>query len=158
MHPRAEEFEERVREEHGLEIEVREFADGTKTAADAAAAVGCTVGQIASSLVFEADGDAAVVVASGANRVSEEKLAARLGVDPTSVSMADAETVKSVTGWAIGGVPPLCHAGDPPVLFDETLGEYDAVWAAAGTPTAVFPIDPETLRRCADAESVDVAE
>ncbi|WP_101296672.1 YbaK/EbsC family protein [Halegenticoccus soli] len=158
MHPRAEEFASRVREEYGVDIEVREFPEGTKTAAAAAEAVGCETGQIASSLVFEVDGDPVVVVASGANRVSEEKLAARLGAAPERVSMADAETVREVTGWSIGGVPPLCHAADPPVLFDESLTAYGTVWAAAGTPTAVFPLDPDSLARLADADPADVAE
>lgn len=156
MHPRAEEFAERARERYGLAVDPEEFPEGTKTAADAAAAVGCDVGQIASSLVFRTDGDLVIVVTSGANRVDEAALAAHLGVDADAVGMADAGEIRETVGWAIGGVPPVCHEADLPVLFDPTLTEYDTVWAAAGTPAAVFPVAPETLRRHADAEVADV--
>jgi prolyl-tRNA editing enzyme YbaK/EbsC (Cys-tRNA(Pro) deacylase) len=114
------------------------------------------VGQIASSLVFDVDGESVVVLTSGANRVSEAKLAAHFGADEGDVSMADPETVRETTGWAIGGVPPFCHARAVPVLFDESLAEYETVWAAAGTPRSVFPIAPEEVRRASDAEPADV--
>lgn len=154
MHPRAVEFSERAAEEHGLEITVEEFPEGTKTAADAAEAVGCDVAQIASSLVFLADGDPVVVVTSGANRVDEDRVAETLCAD--SVGMADAETIKRTLGWSIGGVPPICHDSEVPVLFDPTLSEFETVWAAAGTPEAVFPIDPTRLTELADADERDV--
>ena len=158
MHPRAEEFARVAAEEYGFEVEVHEFPEGTKTAADAAEAVGCEVAQIASSIVFVAGGDAVVSVTSGANRVDEAKLAAELGVDPDDVRTANADEIKETLGWSIGGVPPFCHASAVPVLFDETLAEYDTVWAAAGTPEAVFPIDPDELREYADARTAAVAE
>ena len=156
MHSRAAEFAARARERYGLDPDVREFPAGTKTAADAADAVGCDVAQIASSLVFDADGSLVAVVTSGANRASESKVAAAFDAD--AATMADPDAVRETTGWAIGGVPPFCHDADRPTLVDETLFAYDTVWAAAGTPEAVFPVAPETLRECADATRADVAE
>jgi prolyl-tRNA editing enzyme YbaK/EbsC (Cys-tRNA(Pro) deacylase) len=156
MHPRAEEFADRARKRYGFDPDVREFPEGTKTAADAAEAIGCEVAQIASSIVFVADGDPAVVVTSGANRVSEAKLAALLGAD--DVRTADPEEVSSATGWSIGGVPPFPHDRDLPVYLDRTLTEFDRVWAAAGTPEAVFPVAPGRIRELAGADAVDVAE
>ena len=154
MHPRAEQFRDRVREQLDVEIEPREFPEGTKTAADAAAAIGCDVAQIASSIVFVADGDAVVVVTSGANRVDEAALASHLGA--ASARTADPEEVREATGYAIGGVPPFAHHGDVPTYMDETLLTHETVWAAAGTPEAVFPIDPGRLRELADADPIDV--
>jgi prolyl-tRNA editing enzyme YbaK/EbsC (Cys-tRNA(Pro) deacylase) len=158
MHPRAAEFAERARDRHGVDVDVREFSGGTKTAADAAAAIGCEVAQIASSLVFVVDGDLVIVVTSGANRVSEARLADYYGLDDSAVGMADPDRVADVVGWSIGGVPPICHDTALPVVLDETLLAYETVWAAAGTPEAVFPIAPADLRRLADAEVVAVAE
>ncbi|MDL5360795.1 YbaK/EbsC family protein [Halalkalicoccus sp. NIPERK01] len=155
MHPRAVEFRERAAEEYGLAIDVEEFPEGTKTAADAADAVGCEVAQIASSLVFLADGDPVVVVTSGANRVDEDRVAEAL--DAGAVEMADAETIRETLGWSIGGVPPICHESEVPVLFDPTLSGFDTVWAAAGTPKAVFPIDPDRLKRLAGAAEHEIA-
>ncbi|MFC7166714.1 YbaK/EbsC family protein [Halospeciosus flavus] len=156
MHQRAKTFVERAEERYGFSPDVTEFPEGTKTAADAADAVGCDVGQIASSIVLDVDGRPVVVVTSGANRVDTEKVANRL--DAERASMADADLVKKATGWSIGGVPPICHETDVRVLMDETLLDYDTVWAAAGTPSSVFPVDPERLRDLADAEVADVAE
>ena len=157
MHPRAEAFAERADEKHGFVVDVHEFPAGTKTATEAADAIGCAVAQIASSLVF-ATPEPVVVVTSGANRVSEEKLAELCGVSERDVTMADAAAVRETVGWSIGGVPPFCHDTTVLVYVDETLGEFDTVWAAAGTPEAVFPIAPEHLREFADARSADVAE
>jgi prolyl-tRNA editing enzyme YbaK/EbsC (Cys-tRNA(Pro) deacylase) len=158
MHPRVEEFVEAARERYGLDVSVHEFPEGTKTAEDAAAAIGCDVAGIGSSLVFVADGEPVVVVTSGANRVDEAKLAALLGVDPDGVSMGDAGEIKATLGWSIGGVPPFCHDADVPVFLDETLADFEEVWAAAGTPEAVFPIDPDRLCDLAGAAVADVAE
>lgn len=156
MHQRAEEFRERAADRFGINLAIHEFPEGTKTAADAAAAVGCEVGEIASGLVFVADGDPVVVVTSGANRAGEAKLADELGV--SEVGMAAPETVRQATGYAIGGVPPFCHDRELPTLVDETLLEREEVWAAAGTPEAVFPIDPDRLVEFAEATPADVAE
>ena len=158
MHPRAEEFRKRAAGEHGFEVDVHEFPEGTKTAADAAEAVGCDVGQIASGIVLSADGGLVVVVTSGANRVDTSRVAALLGVDDGAVSMGDAAEIKATLGWSIGGVPPFCHEADVPVFMDETLTRHGEVWAAAGTPEAVFPIDPERLRELSEATVASVAE
>ncbi|MFB6170084.1 MAG: YbaK/EbsC family protein [Haloarculaceae archaeon] len=156
MHERAAEFAALASERYGVDVDVHEFPEGTKTAADAAEAVGCDVAQIASSIAMDADGELVVVITSGANRVSEAKLAAVHGV--ASVSMADATTIKETLGWAIGGVPPFCHASSVPVYMDETLTDHDTVWAAAGTPEAVFPIPPGRVEELSGATVVDVAE
>ena len=158
MHPRAEEFERRAQAEHAVEVDVHEFPDGTETAEDAAEAVGCSVEEIASGIVLSADGDLVVSVTSGANRVDTAKVAELVGTDSDAVSMADAEEIKATLGWSIGGVPPFCHEADVPVFLDETLTGFDRVWAAAGTPEAVFPVDPETIAAVADADVADVRE
>jgi prolyl-tRNA editing enzyme YbaK/EbsC (Cys-tRNA(Pro) deacylase) len=137
-------------------VDIHEFEEGTKTAADAAEVVGCDVAQIASGLVFVADDEPVMVITSGANRVSEQRLAAVVGAD--SVGMADPEIVREATGYGIGGVPPFCHEEDIPVFIDETLLDYEEVWAAGGTPQTVFPIDPERLVAIADAEPAAVTE
>lgn len=155
MNERAAAFGERAAEAYDLDIAVEEFPEGTKTAEDAAAAIGCDVAQIASSIVLMAD-TPVVVVTSGANRVDTRKLATLRGVH--EARMAEPEEVREATGYAIGGVPPFCHDGDPPVYLDETLTEFEVVWAAAGTPEAVFPISPEQIVEHADAEVVEVAE
>lgn len=156
MHPRAAEFVRQAREAHGIEVDVHEFPEGTKTAADAAEAIGCEIGQIGSSLVFLADGEPVVVVTSGANRVSEERLADLVGAE--SVRLAGPEEVREATGWSIGGVPAFCHAGPLPVYFDETLLGFEEVWTAAGTPAVVFPVDPAELVSLAGATVARVAE
>lgn len=158
MHARAAAFAERAREEYGFEPDVEEFPEGTKTAEDAAAAVGCDVAQIASSLVFDVDGSLVVSVTSGANRVDEAALAAAFDASSDDVSMADPDRIREAVGWSIGGVPPFCHDRSIPVVIDETLLEFETVWAAAGTPEAVFPIDPEGIVEYADAREVTVTE
>lgn len=158
MHPRAQAFADRARDEFSFEPVVEEFPEGTKTAADAAAAVGCREAQIASSLVFDVDGSLVVSVTSGANRVSEAALGEVFDVSAAAVSMADAERIRTELGWSIGGVPPFCHERTVPVLLDETLLTFETVWAAAGTPEAVFSIDPTALQQYAGAEPVAVSE
>ncbi|MFB6184156.1 MAG: YbaK/EbsC family protein [Haloarculaceae archaeon] len=158
MHPRTEEFARRAADEYGVDVDVHEFPEGTKTAVDAADAVGCDVAQIASSLAWRVGNDLVVVVTSGANRVDEGKLAALRGVDESAVDMADADVIKETLGWSIGGVPPFCHDAAVPVYLDETLLEFDTVWAAAGTPEAVFPVSPDAILTHAGAEAVDVVE
>jgi prolyl-tRNA editing enzyme YbaK/EbsC (Cys-tRNA(Pro) deacylase) len=116
----------------------REFPAGTRTAADAAAAVGCAVGAICKSLVFRVGDEPLLVIASGANRVDEERFAA---------VKADAAFVREQTGFAIGGVPPYGHPRPLRTILDEDLLGYETVWAAAGTPNAVFPIAPDELVR-----------
>lgn len=156
MHPRAEAFRDSARDRYDFDPAVHEFPEGTKTAADAAAAIGCDVAQIASSIAVATDDGLAVVVTSGANRVDLEEVADLLGVE--SASMADADDVKATLGWSIGGVPPFCHETDVPVLLDVTLLAFEEVWAAAGTPEAVFPLSPEELRELSGGRPVAVKE
>lgn len=134
-------------------VTVREFPQGTRTAVDAAGAVGCDVGQIVKSLVFIAAGRPVVALVSGANRLDEGRLAAVAG-EP--VAKADADTARTATGYAIGGVPPFGHATDVPVYMDRDLFGYGVVWAAAGRPDSVFEIQPERLRELSKAMVVDL--
>jgi prolyl-tRNA editing enzyme YbaK/EbsC (Cys-tRNA(Pro) deacylase) len=129
---------------HGLGLTVVELPQSTRTAAEAAAAVGCTVGQIAKSLIFRAgtSGRPVLVIASGSNRVNERAVAALLG-EP--LAKADADFVRARTGFVIGGVPPIGHSEPPVTFIDEDLLAYDALWAAAGTPNAVFELKPADL-------------
>ena len=138
---------ERVRDAlaaRGLVAEIRLFDAGTRTAADAAAAIGCSVAQIAKSLVFRASPSdrAILVMASGVNRVDEAALAALLG---ESIAKADAAFVRERTGFAIGGVAPVGHREQPVIFIDQTLLSYPEIWAAAGTPNAVFRLTPAQL-------------
>jgi prolyl-tRNA editing enzyme YbaK/EbsC (Cys-tRNA(Pro) deacylase) len=127
----------------GLDLAHAEFPEGTRTAADAAAAIGVEVGQIVKSLVFLLDGQPVMALVSGANRLDESRLAATLG--GSVVERADATLVREATGYAIGGVPPFGHPAPLPLAIDEDLLRYDEVWAAAGTPRDVFPIAPTDL-------------
>ncbi|MFC6732703.1 MULTISPECIES: YbaK/EbsC family protein [unclassified Haladaptatus] len=157
MHERASQFAARAAEEYGFAVDIHEFPEGTKTAADAAEAVGCTVAQIASSIAIVADGDLVVVVTSGANHVDFEKVADLQEVPEGTVRMATPEEIKETLGWSIGGVPPFCHSTRVPVYLDETLLNHEQVWAAAGTPQTVFPIDPDALSSYSKARVVDVS-
>ncbi len=130
----------------GLDIDVRRFPQGTRTAVEAAAAVGCELGQIVKSLVFECDGEPVLVLTSGANRVDTAALGRILG---GLVTKADADTVRRATGFAIGGTPPFGHALPLRTVVDASLLKYDHVWAAAGTPDTVFEIRSRDLARCA---------
>ncbi|WP_435318446.1 YbaK/EbsC family protein [Haloarchaeobius sp. TZWSO28] len=156
MHESAAEFVVEASDRYGFDPDVMEFPEGTKTAADAADAIGCDVAQIGSSIVLVADGEVVVSVTSGANRVDTDKLAGLVGAE--SARMANADEVKEATGWSIGGVPPFCHATDLPVYLDETLTAFETVWVAAGTPTTVFPIEPDELLEYSGATVADVAE
>ncbi|MFF7405869.1 YbaK/EbsC family protein [Streptomyces murinus] len=134
----------------------RRFPEGTRTAVEAAAAVGCELSQICKSLVFAADGVPVLVLMDGASRVDVERVRQELGVK--KVGRADAQAVREVTGYAIGGVPPFGHRTSTRVLADRSLLAHDVVWAAAGTPYAVFPIEPKQLVTHAQATLVDVRE
>src|SRR6187431_1839992 len=115
----------------GVDVEPVQFPDGTKTAADAAAAIGCDVGQIVKSLIFAVDGDVVLAYVSGSNQLDEKKLAAAAG--GAKCSRVDADVVREATGFPIGGVPPFGHTSTLPVFVDPDLLQYDVVWAAAGT-------------------------
>ncbi|MFA9444900.1 YbaK/EbsC family protein [Egicoccus sp. AB-alg6-2] len=140
---------------HGLHLEVREFPQGTRTAADAAAAIGCEVAQIVKSLVFMADDEPVLVLTSGANRVDERRVRTALGA--ATCRKANADEVRATTGYAIGGTPPFGHVRPLRVLCDRDLTGHDRIWAAAGTPSTVFPLTPRTLLEVTGADVVEVA-
>jgi prolyl-tRNA editing enzyme YbaK/EbsC (Cys-tRNA(Pro) deacylase) len=129
----------------GLSDETRRFDEGTRTVADAAAAIGVAEGQIVKSMVFATDaGETILVLASGDNRVDEKRVAALVGA---KISRPDADHVRRVTGFAIGGVPPIGHLTPLPTLLDEDLWRFDELWAAAGTPHDVFAVTAGELER-----------
>jgi prolyl-tRNA editing enzyme YbaK/EbsC (Cys-tRNA(Pro) deacylase) len=130
--------------ERGYDCKVVEFAETTRSSAEAAAAIGCAVAQIAKSLVFRAkpSGRPVLVIASGANRVDEKAVAAALG---EALGKADAEFVRDRTGFAIGGVAPIGHLTPPVTFIDEDLFGHETIWAAAGTPFSVFRLTPAEL-------------
>jgi prolyl-tRNA editing enzyme YbaK/EbsC (Cys-tRNA(Pro) deacylase) len=161
MHSRAAEFRERAGERYEIDVEVLEFEAGTETAAAAADALGCETGAIASTIVVSLSGgdrDGALVAAitSGANRLNLDAVADHFGAD--AAEMGDPDRIREVVGWSIGGVPPIGHDAALPTVFDPTLTEYETVYGAAGTPSAVFAVDPETLADLADATVVDLTE
>jgi prolyl-tRNA editing enzyme YbaK/EbsC (Cys-tRNA(Pro) deacylase) len=137
MHPTAARLAQRLRDQ-GLEIEVRTLSDSARTAALAASALNVEVGQIVKSLVFLRDDDPVLVLCAGDRRVDAE----RLGLVP-----APADRVRAVTGFSIGGVPPLGHEVELATTIDESFRRFDVVWAAAGTPHDVFAIETEELMR-----------
>lgn len=151
-HPNTERVRQRLAE-LGVEAQPVEFAESTRTAAEAAAAIGTTVAQIAKSLVFVAGDQPILVIASGVNRVDTAKVSARLGA---KVTRADADAVRSATGFPIGGVPPVAHASPLRTLIDADLMGYDSIWAAAGTPNAVFQTTPADLLRMTGGEVADI--
>ena len=153
LHPNARRVAE-VARSHGLTIDVHTFPEGTKTAADAAAAIGVEVGQIVKSLIFAVDGEVVLAYVSGANQLDEKKLARAAG--GAKASRVDADVVRQATGYPIGGVPPFGHATPLRVFVDPDLLGYDEVWAAAGTWNDVFPISPEVLVRVSGGEVVDL--
>ena len=140
-------------EAFGLDVEVQRYPDGTRTAADAAAAVGCKIDQIVKSLVFMADVRPILILCSGARRVDEEKLAEYIG---TEIRIAGASEVRAATGYAIGGTPPLGHTVPLKTVVDPHLMEFEEIWAAAGTPDSVFPIQPKELVKATSGAVVAV--
>lgn len=139
----------------GLDLQPREFPDGTRTAADAAAAIGVELGQIVKSLVFAVDRVPVVALVSGSNQLDEAKLAGVAGGSRSS--RLDATAVRDATGFPIGGIPPFGHATKMRVFVDEDLLAYDVVWAAAGTPHVNFPITPADLVAATAGTVADVA-
>jgi prolyl-tRNA editing enzyme YbaK/EbsC (Cys-tRNA(Pro) deacylase) len=139
-----------------LAFEITRFPSGTRTAADAARAVGCEIGQIVKSLVFVADGEAFLALTSGENRADPDRLAGLLGA--REVRRATAEEAREATGFAIGGTPPFGHPRPLRVLVDRDLFGFDVLWAAAGTPDSVFPIVPAKLLAASGGEIADFKE
>lgn len=141
--------------ELGLPVEIRVMPDSTRTAADAARACGCAVGQIVKSLIFrgKTSGKPYLLLVSGANRVNENAIEQVVG-EP--IGRPDADFVRDATGFAIGGIPPLGHPTPLKTWLDRDLLQYETVWAAAGTPSTVFSVDPAALRTAVSAEVVKV--
>src|SRR5437763_3753069 len=139
----------------GVEVHAREFSQGTRTAADAATAIGVELGQIVKSLVFGADDEVVVALVSGENLLDGHKLAEAAGA--TETWREDADTVRETTGFHVGGVPPFGHRGPLRVFVDRDLLDYDELWAAAGTPHVNFPITPTALLRATGGTVCDLA-
>ncbi len=154
VHPNVERVV-RAAADAGLSIEVVRFPHGTRTAEDAARAVGCSVAQIVKSLVFMVDGDPVMALISGVDRLDPDRLAAAMGGG--HARRADGDEVRAATGYAIGGVPPFGHARALPILIDEHLLAHAEVWAAAGLPDAVFRVSPLDLERAAVARRASLA-
>ena len=154
QHPTAQRTAQLL-QQAGILTDVVEFEQPVRTSAEAAAAIGCSVAEIAKSIVFrgKASGAAVMVVASGDNRVSEAKVAVLVG---EALGRADADFVRAATGYAIGGVAPFGHAQTCRVLLDEDLQRFVAVWAAAGTPYSVFPLSPAQLQQLTGAGWSDI--
>jgi len=144
-------------EARGIKVTILAFEETTRTSELAAKAIGCEVAQIAKSLVFITDeGTAVLVIASGKSRVDTRKLAEKLGT--SEVKIADAKTVKEVTGFPIGGVPPVAHNNPLRTFIDDHLMSFPVVYAAAGTPNAIIGISPKDLKNVTSAEVADVFE
>ena len=154
LNPTVAAFQNYLREQ-GLDIEVVEFKESTKTALEAAEVMGCQVAQIVKSIIFrgETSGRGILVITSGKNRVCEKKVTALAGEIP---GKANAAFVREVTGFAIGGVPPMAHAQKLKVFIDEDLMAQDTVWGAAGTPNSMFPMTPAVLLRLTGGQVADV--
>ncbi|WP_058995609.1 YbaK/EbsC family protein [Haloarcula sp. CBA1127] len=157
MHERAAEFADRARDRYGVDLDVSEFESGTETATAAAEAIGCETAAIASTIVVAlSGGDLVAAITSGANRLDLDAVANHYGAE--TASMADPGDIRSVVGWSIGGVPPICHETALPTTVDPMLTQYDVVHAAAGTPSAVFAIEPDRLVDLANADIVELTE
>jgi len=155
-HPTAQRIQQYL-DEAGVTAQVVEFEQPTRTSAEAAEAIGCSIAEIAKSILFRGkqSGQAVMVVASGDNRVSEKKVGAMVG---EKLSRADADFVRSATGYAIGGVAPFAHAQPVRLLLDKDLQRFATIWAAAGTPFSVFPLSPAELARLTGAAWSDVRQ
>jgi len=140
----------------GLLIEVKTFPEGTRTAEDAARAVGCDIAQIVKSLVFVADGEPVIAYVSGRHKLDTTKFARATGAN--NIRKATADEARDATGYAIGGTPPFGHARALDLYLDETLLEHDEVWCAAGTPATVFALDPKELLRVTGARAENLHE
>ena len=139
----------------GFDLTIIEHAESTRTAEEAAERVGVTLGQIVKSLIFQGktSGKPILVLTSGANRVDEKRIKNYAG---EKIRRADADFVRAVTGYAIGGVPPVAHAQPMETYLDEDLLQYDVIWAAAGTPKAVFELTPDDLQKMTGGQVVQV--
>ena len=145
-----------ILDELDIQRTVVEFEESTRSAQDAADAIGCELAQIVKSLIFRTakSGQAVLVLTSGANRVDEKAVRALVG---EKLGKADADFVRAQTGYAIGGVPPFGHSGQTQVFIDEDLLAFAEIWAAAGTPNAVFPLTPDELVRASGGQIAKVS-
>ncbi|MBE2201365.1 MAG: YbaK/EbsC family protein [Anaerolinea sp.] len=157
MHPSAQKVAQAA-QQLNLHVEIIEFDQTTRSAQEAAAAIGCQVAQIVKSLCFVVAERPIIALVSGANQLDERKLAQLYDVSRKKVKRADAETVKTATGFAIGGVPPFGHSASLPVYVDADLLQFEVVWAAAGTPYAVFAIRPDDLVRASQGMVADLKQ
>ena len=155
MHPSAQKVADAA-QELGLAIEIKEFERTTRSAQEAADAIGCELAQIVKSLCFTVNERPIMALVSGSNQLDERKLAALCGVGRKQVQRASADAVKAATGFSIGGVAPFGHRTPMTILVDEDLHRLETVWAAAGTPFAVFAIAPEELVRGCGGTAVDL--
>ncbi len=155
MHPASERFHIAA-QARGFDADITEFDQPTRTAQEAADTIGCDVGQIVKSLCFSVNGAPVMALVSGANRLDTRKLAALCEVGRKKVKRADAGVVREATGFAIGGVPPFGHENEMAIYVDRDLTSYEQVWAAAGTPHAVFPIEPQTLVELTEGTVADL--
>ncbi len=142
-------------EEHGLDCEIRVIPEGTRTSREAADAIGCKIAEIAKSIALFSGDDPVLVIASGKNRVDLGKVANKFG---DKVEMMDADSVKKITGFPVGGVPPIGHDTKMEILIDEDLLDFDIVWAAAGTIKSVFSLTPQDLVMITSGKVCDVKE
>lgn len=142
--------------QNGQNIHIKEMLKSTRSAAEAAASIGCEVAQIAKSIVFieQLTNEPVLVIASGKNRISQDKLE---GFLKTKIIQADAKYIKKEIGYAIGGVPPVAHKTPVKIILDQELNRYSEIWAAAGTPFTVFNIEPQQLAKISNGIWLDVA-
>ena len=138
----------------GLSVDIRQFPEGTRTAEDAARAIGCELGQIVKSLVFVVDGTPVMALVSGSNRLDEKKLA--IATEGAVVERGDADVVRRATSYPIGGVPPFGHPEQLRTVIDEDFQQYAEIWAAAGTPHDVFAVTLDDLIRVTGGELADL--
>ncbi len=153
MHPSAKKVADAARQLN-LDLQIIEFPQTTRSAQEAANAIGCSVAQIVKSLCFVVGEQPIMVLVSGANQLDERKLAQLHNIGRKQVRRANADMVKAITGFSIGGVPPFGHASSLPVFVDEDLLQFDVVWAAAGTPFAVFAIAPDELVKASKGTAI----
>jgi Cys-tRNA(Pro) deacylase len=155
LHPTAQKVAEAA-QALGLTITIKEFEATTRTAQDAANAIGCQVAQIVKSLLFMVNEQPVIALVSGGNQLDEKKLAALLGVGKKKIKRGDAELARNITGFAIGGIPPFGHKTRLPTYIDQDLLNFEVIGAAAGTPNAVFAITPKELVRASQSIIADL--
>ncbi len=143
--------------QNGQDFVVQEMPNSTRTASDAAESIGCTVSQIAKSLIFKhgETGEPVLVVASGSNMVCADKVKQATGI---TLTKADASFVRDKVGYAIGGVPPVAHNSSVHTILDQDLNQYSEIWAAAGTPNSVFKLNPQNLGQLTQGQWIDLAK